>query len=231
MENQRIQSQEVEIRCLISDLHIEQREVGTASRTIAGYASKFESWSEPIMGWFKEKIARSAFDECDLSDVIMCFNHNADDVLARTISGTLSLSVDDIGLKFSFKAPNTTRGNHMLELVHRGDINKYSFKFIVEADEWLYADGRSGDTELSGIKKYDERTILKFSKLIDVALVVFPAYKDTEASVRHLEQRKTEFLQTNQPKQKETNRSAIESQSRKRLVQYLMLNLDEKRTN
>lgn len=214
MESQRIQPQEVEIRCLISDLHIEQREVGTASRTIAGYAAKFESWSEPIIGWFREKIARSAFDECDLSDVIMCFNHNVDDILARTISGTLNLSVDDIGLKFSFEAPNTTRGNDMLELVHRGDINKCSFKFIVEADKWLYADEKNG-------LEYDERTILEFSKLIDVALVVFPAYKDTEASVRHLEQRKTEFLQTNQPEQKETNRSVAESQSRERLARQI----------
>lgn len=214
MENQRIQPEEIEIRCLISDLHIEQREVGTASRTIAGYAAKFESWSEPIMGWFREKIARSAFENCDLSDVIMCFNHNVDDILARTVSGTLNLSVDDIGLKFSFETPNTTRGNDMLELVHRGDINKCSFKFIVEADEWLYADDKN-DLE------YDERTILKFSKLIDVALVVFPAYKDTEASVRHLEQRKTEFLQTNQPEQKETNRSNAESLSRGRLIRQI----------
>lgn len=214
MESQRIQPQEIEIRCLISDLHIEQREVGTASRIIAGYAAKFESWSEPIMGWFREKIARSAFEDCDISDVIMCFNHNVDDILARTVSGTLTLSVDDIGLKFSFEAPNTTRGNDMLELVHRGDINKCSFKFIVEADEWLYADEKNG-------LEYDERTILKFSKLIDVALVVFPAYKDTDASVRHLEQRKTEFLQTNQPEQKETNRSVAESQSRERLARQI----------
>lgn len=216
MENQRIQPQEIEIRCLVSDLHIEQREVGTASRTIAGYAAKFESWSEPIMGWFKEKIDRRAFDECDLSDVIMCFNHNVDDILARTTSGTLTLTVDDVGLRFSFDAPNTTRGNDMLELVRRGDINKCSFKFIVEKDEWRYAD------ETNGLE-YDERTILKFSLLKDVALVVFPAYKDTEASVRHLEQRKTEFLQTNQQEQKETNRSVAESQSRERLVKVLKL--------
>lgn len=216
MENKKIQPQEIEIRCLISDLHIEQREAGTASRTIAGYAAKFESWSEPIMGWFKEKIARSAFEDCDLSDVIMCFNHNVDDILARTISGTLNIGIDDIGLKFSFEAPNTTRGNDMLELVRRGDINKCSFKFIVESDEWLYADEKNG-------LQYDERTILKFSKLIDVALVVFPAYKDTEASVRHLEERKAEHLQTNQSEQKKTNRFIAESQSRKRVCKLLAI--------
>lgn len=216
MDNKRIIPQEIEVRCLVSDLHIEQREAGTVSRTIAGYAAKFESWSEPIMGWFKEKIARSAFEGCDLSDVIMCFNHNVDDILARTISGTLQLSVDDIGLRFSFETPNTTRGNDMLELVRRGDINKCSFRFVVESDEWIYADDKNG-------LQYDERTILKFALLKDVALVVFPAYKDTEASVRHLEERKAEFIQTNQPEQKETNRSITESQSRGRLAKALQL--------
>lgn len=211
-----IKNNEVEVRCLVSDLHIEQREAGTVSRTIAGYAAKFESWSEPIMGWFKEKIARSAFEGCDLSDVIMCFNHNVDDILARTISGTLQLSVDDIGLRFSFEAPNTTRGNDMLELVRRGDINKCSFRFVVESDEWIYADDKNG-------LQYDERTILKFALLKDVALVVFPAYKDTEASVRHLEQRKVEFIQTKQPEQKETNRFIAESQSRERFCKLLTI--------
>lgn len=224
MDNKRIIPQEIEVRCLVSDLHIEQREAGTVSRTIAGYAAKFESWSEPVMGWFKEKIARSAFDGCDLTDVIMCFNHNVDDILARTISGTLQLSVDDIGLRFSFEAPNTTRGNDMLELVRRGDINKCSFRFVVESDEWIYADDKNG-------LQYDERTILKFALLKDVALVVFPAYKDTEASVQHLEQRKAEFIQTNQPEQKEINRSIAESQSRERLTRCLQLRITPKETS
>ena len=34
-----------------------------------------ECWSDPIMRWFREKIARGAFDDCDLQDVIMCFDH------------------------------------------------------------------------------------------------------------------------------------------------------------
>ena len=58
---------EIEIRSLVGDLHIESREEGTVSRTIVGYAAKFESWSDPIMGWFREKIARGAFDGCYLS--------------------------------------------------------------------------------------------------------------------------------------------------------------------
>lgn len=179
---------QIEVRCTISDLKVESRQA-SESRTIVGYAAKFERWSEPIMGWFREKIARNAFSECDVTDVIMCFNHNVDSILARTTSGTLSLSTDEEGLRFEFDAPDTSLGNDMLELVRRGDISKCSFKFTVEEDEWRYADKENK-------MEYDERTIRKIDRLYDVSLVVYPAYNDTEAGIRHLEERKQQFLNT-----------------------------------
>lgn len=215
MEKRKLNNNEIEIRCIVSDLHIEQRDEATVCRTITGYAAKFECWSDPIMGWFREKIARGAFDDCDLQDVIMCFNHRDDAILSRTTSGTLQLSVDDIGLRFSFEAPNTTLGNDMLELVRRGDVSKCSFRFGVEQDEWVYAD------EQNGLER-DERTIRKFSRVVDVALVVFPAYQDTEASVRHLEERKTEWIRAHEP-QPDTEPIHRESLSRGRLVETLKL--------
>lgn len=191
MEARKINNGEVELRCQLSDVRIEQRD-GESGRTVTGYAVKFDKWSEPIYGWFIEQIRAGAFDDCDMADAIMCFNHNVDDILARTASGTLTLSVDEIGLRFEFDAPNTTVGNNMVELLRRGDISQCSFRFIVGKDEWLYADEKNG-------LKYDQRTILNVSKLYDVALVVYPAYKDTEASVRHLEKRKAKYLRSLQP--------------------------------
>ena len=220
---------EIEIRSLIGDLHIESREAGTVSRTIVGYAAKFESWSEPIMGWFREKIARGAFDGCDLSDVIMCFNHNTDSILARTTSGTLRLEVDDVGLRFAFEAPNTTLGSDMLELVRRGDVPKCSFRFGVEQDEWQYVDEQN-------CLVMDERTILRFSRVVDVSLVVFPAYPETEASVRYLEERKAEYLRSLQDgalveeisaeptvPQSDNNDTMVRCLSRDRLVRVMRL--------
>jgi HK97 family phage prohead protease len=182
----KINNGERELRCQLSDVRIEQRD-GEGGRTVTGYAAKFDRWSEPICGWFTERISAGAFDGCDTSDAIMCFNHNVDGILARTTSRTLTLTVDEAGLRFSFEAPNTSLGNDMVELLRRGDIDKCSFGFIVGQDEWFYADEKNG-------LKYDQRTIIKVSKLYDVALVVYPAYPDTEASVRHLEERKAEFL-------------------------------------
>ena len=181
-------SNQIEVRCNISDLKVESRQA-SEGRTIVGYAAKFERWSEPIMGWFREKIDRDAFSECDVTDVIMCFNHNIDSILARTTSGTLTLSTDEEGLRFEFEAPATSLGNDMVELVRRGDISKCSFKFTVEEDEWRYADKQNQ-------MEYDERTIRKIDKLYDVSLVVYPAYNDTEAGLRHLEERKRQFLNT-----------------------------------
>ena len=187
-------SKQIEVRCQTSELR-----TNAESRTIVGYAVKFERWSEPIMGWFKEQIARDAFSECDVTDVIMCFNHNIDSILARTTSGTLTISTDDEGLRFEFEAPATTMGNDMLELVRRGDISKCSFKFTVEEDEWRYADKDNG-------LEYDERTIRRIGKLYDVSLVVYPAYSDTEAGVRHLEERKQQFLNT-QSNEEDSNKT------------------------
>lgn len=188
MEKKSQQNNEIEVRSIVSDLAIRSKEDGGQSRTITGYASKFDTFSELIYGWFKEKIDRRAFDGTDMDDVIMCFNHDISGVLARSTSGTLKLSVDKVGLRFEFEAPDTTLGNDMLELVRRGDISKCSFKFMVEKDEWRYADPKNG-------LDYDERTVLAISRLYDVSLVTYPAYKDTEASVReYLEQRKREAL-------------------------------------
>ena len=207
MEKNQKNNIEIEVRSIVSDLAIRQQEDGKPSRVITGYASKFETWSEPIYGWFVEKIARGAFEKTDMSDGIMVFNHDISGVLARTTSGTLKLTVDEVGLRFEFDSPETTLGNDMLELVRRGDISKCSFKFVVETDEWRYADDKNK-------LEYDERTVKSIAKLYDVSLVTYPAYKDTEASVReHLEQRKREALAP----------AKIDTSSRDRAVAFLKL--------
>ena len=56
MEERKCNNGTVELRCHLSDIRIEQREGDTGGRTVTGYAAKFESWSEPICGWFVEQI-------------------------------------------------------------------------------------------------------------------------------------------------------------------------------
>lgn len=156
---------------------VELRETGDNSRTITGYACKFDKLSRSL-GWFIEKIDREAFSEMDLSaqDVKALFNHDSNFILARSNqnSNTLQLEVDDIGLRFTFEAPNTTAGNDLLENIRLKNIQHCSFAFTVKADAWEAADEET---------KEDTRTILKFKELFDVSPVVDPAYLDTEVDV------------------------------------------------
>ena len=171
-------AQEIEVRSIVSDLQIRQQEDSGQSRIILGYAAKFDTFSEPIYGWFKEKIDRGAFDNTDMSDVIMCTDHgtNCVDVLARSRNGegTLNIRIENDGLRFAFDAPNTTRGNDLLELVRRGDIGECSFKFKVAEDRWTWRSAANG-------LKYDQRVVTKISKLYDLSIVVNGAYPTTSA--------------------------------------------------
>lgn len=144
----------------------------TGSRTVEGYAAVFNSMSKKL-GWFTEEIAPDAFRECDMSDVVALFNHNPDLVLARTPK-TLTLGVDERGLKYSFEAPETTVGNDLLISLDREDIRTSSFAFDVEAEEWTW--GENGQP--------DHRKITKISKLYDVSPVTYEAYPDTDCAKR-----------------------------------------------
>jgi HK97 family phage prohead protease len=102
-------------------------------------------------------------------------NHNEDKgVLARSKngSGSLTLEIDERGLKYSFEAPNTNLGDELLEGIRRGDITTSSFAFRVGKDKW---DKRSDGTYL--------RTICNISELFDVSPVYRAAYDATSVCV------------------------------------------------
>lgn len=162
----------------ILDLRVEARTDGAESRTISGYAVRFNEWSKPFWGEWIERIEPGAFDNCDMSDVIMCTDHGVDcaDVLARRRDGqgSLTIEVDEQGVRFSFDSPNTTRGNDILEQVRRGDISECSFKFIVAEDRWVWRTAANG-------LEYDQRMISAIEKLFDLSIVVSGQYPNTSA--------------------------------------------------
>lgn len=171
---------ESEIRCL--DLQISsERRSGSKSRKIQIRAAVFGKMSKKLDWGFYEQIQQGAFDGADMTDVVAVFNHNQDLLLARTLSGTLKLSIDKEGLKGEFEAPDTKAGNDLLVLVERGDVRKASFSFIVDKDRW----------SLDYVGN-DIRTIEKFKRIIDISPVVFEAYPDTSVAKRRFDEyRKT----------------------------------------
>lgn len=151
---------------------VELRAADGESRTVEGYAALYDNTTD--MGIYNERVATGAFDGSDMSDVRCLFNHDPNQVLARTASGTLQLDTDEKGLKFRFDLPNTTIGNDLLEMVKRGDVSQCSFAFRVEEQEW----------DISRSDAPDLRTIIKIGDVYDVSLVTYPAYPDTSVALR-----------------------------------------------
>ena len=128
------------------------------------------------LGGFTEVINPSALEGVvGKSDILCLLNHNEDKgVLARSNKGTgsLTLEVDDIGLRYSFEAPNTNLGDELLEGIRRGDISASSFAFKVGKDKWTK---RNDGSYL--------RTINTIEKMFDVSPVYRAAYDATTVSV------------------------------------------------
>lgn len=144
-------------------------------RVLEGYAIVTNSESEDL--GFREIISPEALEGIiEKSDCFMLLEHNRDKgLLARSRfgKGSLQLSVDEKGLKFRFKCPNTTLGDEAYEGVQRGDYNNCSFAFVADKDEW---------------KKKENgeylRTIRSFKYIKDCSIVAEPAYKSTTVSCR-----------------------------------------------
>jgi len=118
---------------------------------------------------FYEVIDRHAFDECDLSDVIMNYNHGGK-VVARLRNKTLTLKIDDQGLHIEADLSGTEEGRKLYEEIKGGYIDRMSFSFVVR--------------EASYDSTTHTRTITKIKKLYDVSAVDIPAYEETNISAR-----------------------------------------------
>jgi HK97 family phage prohead protease len=157
---------------LRAGLPVEIREVGEAIR-VSGYAAVFNS-ETVIGGYFREKIAPGAFSEAVArDDVVFLINHEGLP-MARTRSGTLKIKEDERGLFMEADLdPTDPEVQRIVPKMKRGDLDKMSFAFFPEAQEW----DESGDIPLRTIKK---------AGLADVSIVTFPAYNDTEIGLRSL---------------------------------------------
>jgi HK97 family phage prohead protease len=177
---------ELERRCLAfeecpeAELTIETRANGT--QVLTGYAAVYNRFSLPLReggSQFREIILPGAFDKVlnrqrGKSDVVALMNHNSDLILGRTSSGTLELTSDDKGLRYTVTPPDTQVGRDTMELVRRRDLKGSSFAFGLEpgkGDRW------SSD-EQGAI-----REVREVSLLADVSVVLTPAYPASSVSV------------------------------------------------
>ncbi len=149
---------------------------------IEGYAAVFYDGSKGTEFEFwdgiKERVQPGAFDKAlkrGRDDVLALFNHSPNQVLGRSGSGTLELSVDKVGLRYKIQSGDTTIARDVREHIKRGDITGSSFGFIAE-EERVTTDAK-GKTEI--------RELLSV-KLLDVSPVTIPAYDATTVEARGL---------------------------------------------
>ena len=160
-----------EYRSIPLELRAEKRDGEESSFLVEGYASTFEPYvmfTDENGIEYKEQIEPTAFEECNMDDVIFCKDHEGT-VFARTKNGTLELSVDDHGLFTKTDLSKTASARAMYEEIQAGMYSQMSFAFIVREDDYD--------------KKTHTRTIRKIDKLFDVSAVSFPANPGTDISV------------------------------------------------
>ena len=169
------------------EMRVERAEDNKPTKLI-GYAAKFNSLSEDLGGWF-ERIKPGAFSNAlKASDTRALVNHDPNQILGRTKSGTLTLTEDEVGLAYVVQLPNTQVGKDIAESVDRGDISGNSFAFTVDTDKWHMED------------EVGIREIVSVAELFDVGPVTYPAYPDTTVASRsHTEWRenKTKLADSN----------------------------------
>ena len=156
-----------------------EEEEGKSEKIVSGYATTFNDpyilWTEP--GYvIREQIDRAAFNECDMGDVIMQYDHQGR-VFARTSNNTLATEPDDTGLHIRAKLGGTEIGRQLYEEIDGGYTTKMSFGFKVEEDRRDKAEKEDGTIEIL-------RTITRISKLYDVSAVSLPANDATSISAR-----------------------------------------------
>ena len=108
--------------------NIEARSLSDVERIVEGYATTFDNeytlWDD---GDYKlvESIDAGAFNDADMSDVIMQYDHEGR-VFARIRNGTLALTIDEHGLKIRADLGGTELGRQLYEEIKGGYTDRMS---------------------------------------------------------------------------------------------------------
>jgi HK97 family phage prohead protease len=167
---------------MINVAELEVREADDGKKIVEGYATTFDQeyklWGDDRYQVF-ESIGRNAFDNADMSDVIMQYDHEGR-VFARLSNGTLELKTDEHGLHIRAELGGTEIGRQLYEEIRGGYTSKMSFGFSVKKVE------RREDIDEVKDTVTVHRKITEIKKLYDVSAVSLPANDATEISARNI---------------------------------------------
>lgn len=157
------------------------------SRTIEGYAVVFNQRSVFLPDWNKGRMVEEVMLPGSIteeliakSDVVANIDHDNSRMVARSVNGegSLHLSLDEHGLKFSYEAPMTNDGETVLQGVRRGDFRGCSFAYTCDEDTGVHYEKNDKDSRAL-IRYVDE-----VNGLYDVSVVIHPAYPQTNVDSR-----------------------------------------------
>ena len=161
---------------------LEVREEQDGKKIVEGYATVFDQeyrlWGDERFQVL-ESVDRRAFDNADMKDVIMQYDHEGR-VFARISNGTLEVITDERGLKIRADLSGTEIGRQLYEEIRGGYTTKMSFGFKVKKDE--RTEERNAETGSITV----HRKITEIKKLYDVSAVSIPANDATEISARNI---------------------------------------------
>lgn len=153
------------------------------------YDKEVEIWD----GYF-EKIRSGAFDKClkREGEIKSFFNHNPDYVLATTRSNPrLVLEDTPDGLVFHAPIPDTSYGRDLTENLKRRNVRGASFAFTTEKNGVIWTEDEKGNLH---------REIVS-ATIFEVGPVTNPAYPQTKAKVRSIDELEAEAREYLKPAQ------------------------------
>ena len=167
----------------------EHRAEDDGEKIVEGYATVFNQpydlYREAYGGYVyivREQIDAGAFNEADMTDVIMQYDHEGR-VFARTSNDTLEVKPDSTGLHIRAMLGGTELGRQVYDEIDGGYTTKMSFGFRVNKDKRDRTEEYDDETGITTINIL--RTITSISKLYDVSAVSLPANDATSISARN----------------------------------------------
>lgn len=160
---------------LASEEGVEERKI------VSGYASVFNTpytLYEDDELVIQEQVDARAFDNSDMSDVILQYNHEGR-VFARVSNDTLKVNPDERGLAIEADLGGTDIGNQLYQEIKGGYTTKMSYGYTVRGSEWT-------ESKLDDGRILELRTVTDVAKVYDVSAVSIPANNATNISVRNL---------------------------------------------
>ncbi len=195
-----------EVRCLNLDLEMRAIDNEEENMIVEGYPVVFNS---PATHGYTEVIATTAFDNCDMTNVVLRYNHNDSFIcLARTRNHSLELTKDEKGLKMKATLnPNIPEHKSIYEGIKSGLLDKMSFAFTTRGELWDY--------------ETDTRTITDIDKLYDVAVVDQPFYDSTSIYARSLDDTEKRYKEEKERHEAEQKRKQELDKAKQELLAKL----------